>query len=228
MTGRPQQLAFDLDFRAALGWEDFLVSPVNAAAVGAIEQWQGWSQQAQAIAGPAGSGKSHLVEVWRSLAGAVRLEAAGLDESAVHAATAAGAVAVEDIDRGIGEERVLFHLFNLAREGRLSLLVTTRALPGEIEIGLPDLRSRLRAMALTRIEPPDEALLRALIVKLMADRQQEIAPQVIEYVLKRMERSTDTARRFVRALDRRALGLRRNLTIPLAREVLDALARGED
>lgn len=224
MTTRPRQLAFDLVFRAARGREDFLVSRVNEAAVDAIDRWRSWHQQTQAIAGPAGSGKTHLVEVWRTMTGAARVRAGDLSEDTVGEATAAGAVAVEDLDRGIGDERVLFHLFNLAREGRLSLLLTTQALPGEIEISLPDLRSRLRAVPLTRIEPPDEALLRALLVKLMADRQLEISPKVIEYVVKRMERSADMARRFVRELDRHALAARRDLTIPLAREVLDGLA----
>lgn len=223
MVARPRQLAFDLDFRAALGREDFLVSPVNAAAVATIEDWQRWPQRAHAVAGPPGSGKSHLVEVWRTLSEAIRLDAGALCEAHVGQATETGAVAVEDIDRGIGEQRVLFHLFNLAREGRLALLVTTHALPGEIEIALPDLRSRLRAMALTRIEPPDEGLLRALLVKLMADRQLEVAPRVIEYVIPRMERSADAARRFVREVDRQALAARREVTVPLAREVLDAI-----
>lgn len=221
---RPRQLAFDLDYRAAVGREDFLVSPVNAAAVDAIDGWSGWPQRALAIAGPAGSGKTHLVEVWRGISGAIRVSGAEVDEGLVRRSEAAGAVAVEDIDRGIGEERVLFHLLNLAREARTCVLVTARALPGEIEIALPDLRSRLRAMALCRIEPPDEALLRALLVKLMADRQQMMDPKVVEYVMKRMERSADAARRFVRALDRHALAERRELTIPLAREVLDGLA----
>ncbi len=223
MTPRPRQLAFDLDFRAALGREDFLVSPVNAAAVATIDDWERWPQRAHAIAGPAGSGKSHLVEVWRSVSRALRVDAAALAENDVQAATEAGAIAVEDIDRGVGDERILFHLFNVAREGRLALLITTRARPGEIEITLPDLRSRLRAVALTQIEPPDEGLLRALLVKLMADRQLEVAPKVIEYVVPRMERSADAARRFVRELDRQALAARRLVTVHLAREVLDAL-----
>lgn len=228
MVAHPRQLAFDLHFRAALGREDFLVSPVNAAAVDTVDRWQQWPQRAHAIAGPAGSGKSHLVEVWRSLSGAVRFPALALQESAVAVATAAGAVAVEDVDRGIADERALFHLFNLAREGRLSLLITTRALPGELDIALPDLRSRLRAVALTLIDPPDEALLRALLVKLMADRQLAIAPKVVEYVVRRMERSADAARQFVRALDQHALAARRDVTIHLAREVLDAQANNAD
>ena len=157
MTERPRQLAFDLDFRAALGREDFLVGPSNSAAVEAVEARECWPQRTLGLVGQAGSGKSHLVEVWRRASRAVRLAGAELTEEAVAAGEAAGAVAIEDIDRGIGDEQSLFHLFNLAREGRLALLVTSRALPGEMEIALPDLRSRLRAMALARIEPLTKA-----------------------------------------------------------------------
>ena len=222
MTGQPRQLALDLDYRAALGREDFLVSQVNAAAVEALDSWPRWSQQALAIAGPAGAGKSHLVEVWRSASGGGRVAAADLSEADMASAAQSQALAVEDVDRGIGDERVLFHLLNLARETRLSLLLTTRALPGGIEITLPDLRSRLRGMALVRIEPPDEPLLRALLVKLFADRQQIVPLNVIEYVIPRIERSAEAARRFVKALDQRALEKRREITRPLAREVLDS------
>ena len=178
-SSAPQQLAFDLVYRAALGRDDFLVGPANSAAVDAIDGWQAWSQNALAISGPAGAGKTHLVEVWRSGSSALRVPAAELEEPIVQRAVAAGALAVENIDLGIADEQTLFHLFNLARERRLSLLVTSRALPGELDVRLPDLRSRLRAMALVRIEPPDAALLRALLVKLLADRQQSVVPGVM-------------------------------------------------
>lgn len=227
MSARPQQLAFDLVFRAALGREDFLVGDANQAAVAAIDAWHSWPQRAMAIAGPAGAGKSHLVEVWRAASGALRTTGAALSEATVSEAATSGAIAVEDIDRGIEDQRVLFHLFNLAREGRLSLLVTSRVLPGELDVALPDLRSRLRAMALARIEPPDESLLRALLVKQLADRQLSVEPDVIGYVMQRMERSADAARRFVAALDRQALATRRSLSKRLAGEVLDGLAEAE-
>jgi len=224
MTPRPRQLALDLDYRPALDREDFLVSPANAAAVEAVDVWPHWAQGSLAICGDAGVGKTHLVEVWRSRSGGCRVAADELAEATLTRASDVGATAIEDIDRGIGDERILFHLFNLAREGRLTLLSTSRGLPGELAIVLPDLRSRMRAMALVRIEAPDEALLRALLVKLLADRQQAVAPAVIEYVIKRMERSAEAAIRFVKALDQRALETRRRLTARLAREVLDGLA----
>lgn len=223
MTERPRQLAFELHFRAALGAEDFLVSPANAAAVDAVEGWQNWTQRTLALVGSAGSGKSHLVEVWRASTEAPRLAAADLDDAVIGLATHAGGIAVEDIDRGLSHERVLFHLCNLAREGRIAMLLTSRALPSELEIALPDLRSRLRAMAFVRIEPPDEMLLRALLVKLLADRQQTVNPRVIEYVMRRMERSADAARQLARMLDQQALARRSDLTLRVAREVLDIL-----
>jgi chromosomal replication initiation ATPase DnaA len=228
MSERPRQLAFDLDFRAALGREDFLVGPSNAAAVEAVEAWEVWPQCTLGLVGPAGCGKSHLVEVWRGASRGGRLAGSDLAEGMVETAEAAGAIAIEDIDRGIGNERVLFHLFNLAREGKLALLVTSQALPGEMEIALPDLRSRLRAMPLARIEPPDQGLLRALLVKLLADRQQSVSPRVIEYVMRRMERSADAAQQFVRMIDRTALAKRSDLTLGVAREVLDILGRPGD
>ncbi|MGE0629018.1 MAG: hypothetical protein AB7O43_14435, partial [Hyphomicrobiaceae bacterium] len=156
MTGRPRQLALELPHRATMEREDFLVSSANQAAVEALDHWCEWPNCVLAIVGPAGAGKSHLVEVWRAQTGGARISGADLGEDTVGLASSSGALAVEDIDRAIADERILFHLINLARETRLSLPLTSRLAPGEITSSLPDLRSRLRAMAFVRIEAPDE------------------------------------------------------------------------
>jgi chromosomal replication initiation ATPase DnaA len=223
MTAKPEQLVFDLPHRAAEGAEDFLVSASNEAAVAAIDAWPAWLQRAFAVVGPAGSGKSHLVSVWRKRAGGACLQAAELSEASVERAASDRALAIEDVDRGVGDERILFHLLNLARETRLHLLLTARSAPGEMEIGLDDLRSRLRALPLVRIEPPDEALLRALLVKLFADRQLTVEPHVVAYLALHMERSADAARRIVAEMDRLALKMHRRPTRALAAEALHAL-----
>lgn len=212
-----------------MGREDFFVSGSNAAAIEMIDGWPQWPHHALAIVGPAGAGKSHLVEVWRGRAGGAVVAAAGLTEAVVSAAEAAGALAVEDVDRGIADERILFHLFNLARETRLSLLLTMRVAPGDIEIALPDLRSRLRATAFTSIERPDEALLKALLIKLFADRQLRVTPKLVDYIALHMERSAEGAARAVAEIDRLSLETKRNVGHRIAREALDRLAaqRGE-
>jgi len=134
----------------------------------------------------------------------------------------AGALLIENV-QNITDEAALFHLLNLVREQRLQILLTTDTVPGELAITLPDLRSRLKALPLATIEPPDDALLRAVLVKLFADRQLSVEPQLLDYVLVRMERSMLAAERFVAEADRRALVLQRRVTRSIAAITLDAL-----
>lgn len=220
MARGPQQLTLDLPHRSATGAEDFLVSGSNEAAVAAIDAWPQWREPALALVGPAGAGKSHLVAVWAARSGARGVEARLLDERAIAAAIEIGALAIEDADRGIGDERVFFHILNLARETRVQVLITTRAAPGEIAIGLPDLRSRMRALPVVRISAPDEPLLRGLLVKLFSDRQLEVPPHVVEHVARHMERSTEAAARIVDEIDRMSLAAKRPVTRALAGEAM--------
>ena len=222
MTTTPEQLVFELPHRAAMGLEDFLVSESNAAAVALVDRWPDWPIGAAVLAGPRGSGKTHLANVWLKRAGAAPFEASALSREAVPSMASAGALLIENV-QNITDEAALFHLLNLVREQRLQILLTTDTVPGELAITLPDLRSRLKALPLATIEPPDDALLRAVLVKLFADRQLSVEPQLLDYVLVRMERSMLAAERFVAEADRRALVLQRRVTRSIAAITLDAL-----
>jgi chromosomal replication initiation ATPase DnaA len=136
-------------------------------------------------------------------------------------------VAVEDIDDGRLDEHAAFHLLNLARERGFDVLLTGRTPPGSWDVALPDLRSRLRSAALVPIEEPDEALLRAVLVKLFGDRQLAIGPELIDYIMPRMERSMAAAAAVVEALDKAALAERKGVTRHLAAKVLGQ-GRGRD
>lgn len=219
----PRQLVLDLPHRPALGEEDFLVSGSNAAAVALIDRWPDWPLSSAMVTGPRGAGKSHLAHVWRLRSGGPVISAQAIAEEAIETLRSAGALVVEDLDRGIAEERTLFHLLNLAREHKHSLLLTSLRPAGELEVALPDLRSRLRALPVVAIESADEALLKAVLVKLFADRQIAVEPQVIDYIAVRMERSTAAAGAIVAEIDRRALALHRKVTRPLAAEALAAM-----
>jgi chromosomal replication initiation ATPase DnaA len=214
------QLVLDLAHRPALGAEDFLISRSNRAAADIVDAWPAWPQASVVVVGPARSGKTHLANVWRLKSGAARLEARALCEADVAAAGLATAVLVEDLHQGIGDERALFHLLNLVREHKLSMLLTSRVLAGELEVALPDLRSRLRALPLVNIEPPDEALLRGVLVKHFMDRQLAVEPHVIGYLALHMERSMEAAATLVAEIDRAALAAHRKVTRALAAEIL--------
>lgn len=228
MTASPRQLVFDLAHRQALGAEDFLVSSSNRAAVELIDRWPAWPHPAAIVAGPQGSGKSHLANVWRLRSGAGALAAAALQDAAVAALADGASLVVEDIDRGIADEQALFHLLNRARESRLAVLITSRTPPGEQAFRIPDLRSRLRALPLVELAPPDEGLLKAVLVKLFDDRQLVVEPQVIDYLSLRMERSMAAASRLVAAIDRQALATHRKVTRPLAAQVLAGLGEAHE
>jgi len=218
MTGASRQLLLDLAQRPALGAEDFLVSASNQAAADMIDRWPDWPLASIMVVAPARAGKTHLANVWRLKSGASRLEAAALCEEDV--ARANGALLVEDLHSGIGNERALFHLLNLVREHRLSMLLTSRVPPGELDVRLPDLRSRLRALPLVGIDRPDEGLLKAVLVKHFSDRQLAVEPHVINHLALHMEQSMAAAADLVAEIDRLAMASHRKVTRALAAEAL--------
>jgi chromosomal replication initiation ATPase DnaA len=218
MKAAPDQLVFDLPQRPALGVQDFLISPANRAAAAMIDRWPRWSDHAVLMLAPARAGKTHLANVWRLKSGAAALSGAQLSEADV--ARAGGAILVEDLHEGIGSERALFHLLNLAHERGGSMLLTSRVAPGALSVALPDLRSRLRALPLIEIAPPDPALLRAVLVKHFADRQLSVEPHVVAHLALHMDQSMAAAAAIVAALDRAAMATRRRITRSLAGEIL--------
>ncbi len=215
------QLALDFEHREALGADDFLVAAPNRAAVLWLDRWPDWPAPALAIHGPPGCGKTHLAHVWQARSGARMLrprDVAGGAPSDLLGAS--GSAVVEGADGGGFDEAALFHLYNAAAERGGHLLLTGRTAPARWPLALADLRSRLRAAPAVAVEKPDDALIGALIAKLFADRQLRVGDDVIGFLVARMERSFDAARAIVGDLDRMALAGRRNITVPLARQVL--------
>jgi len=195
-------------------------SPTNAGAVRALDAWPDWPGHVLALIGPEGSGKSHLASIWADHAGARFLAARALDDERLPAALATGALVVEDLKENGFDERALFHLINLAREDDAFVLITARVPPSAFEIELRDLRSRLRAVPVVTLAPPDDLLFRALIVKFCADRQMAVDESLVGYLASRIERSYAAARRAVELLDSEALRLGRPVTRSLAAELL--------
>ena len=218
MRAAPDQLVFDLPQRPALGVQDFLISTANQAAAAMIDRWPHWSDHAVLMLAPARAGKTHLANVWRLKSGAAALRGAQLSEADV--ARAGGTILVEDLHEGIGSERALFHLLNLARERGGSMLLTSRVAPGALSVALPDLRSRLRALPVIEIAPPDPALLRAVLVKHFADRQLSVEPHVVAHLALHMDQSMAAAAAIVAALDHAAMATHRRITRSLAGEIL--------
>jgi len=215
----PMQLALALDHAESHAREDFLEGPSNAAALSLIERWPDWPSRTVLLRGPEGSGKTHLAAIWARQAGARILSPRMLDSAEVPIALATGALVLDNLAEDSFDEAALFHLLNLAREERAYVLITARTAPNGWRIGTADLASRLRALPVVALNAPDDALLRAVIVKLFADRQLAVDESLVGFLLNRIERSFAAAREAVRVLDAEALRLKRPVTRALAGEL---------
>ena len=215
----PRQLALALPHAESFAREDFLVGEANYSALATIERWPDWPGRALLLIGPEGAGKSHLAGIWAELAGARRIGARALGEADLLAELATGALVVEDAQMPF-DERALFHLLNLMREEEGFVLITARDAPAGWNVLLPDLASRLRAIPSVTLAAPDDALLRAVLVKLFGDRQLAVDESLISYVATRIERSFAAAQAAVARLDSEAMQRQRALTRALAAEIL--------
>jgi chromosomal replication initiation ATPase DnaA len=222
MREPPRQLAFDLPLDPRFGAEDFLVSPSNEQAYGMIESWPEWPDTILLLVGPRGSGKSHLASIWATNAHAWTVDAIAISHDKVPHLVSNGALAIEDMDRGERDEAALFHLLNLAREKKASLLITCETPPDRWSLKTPDLLSRLRLAPSVALDAPDDALLKAVLVKLFVDRQLVVDTSVVDYIALRIERSLAKASEIVALLDREALSRGRRVSRAIAAEILGA------
>lgn len=209
------QLALPLDQKPAYGREDFLTADCNREALAWIEAWPDWPGPLAVLAGPEGSGKTHLVHIWRRRSGAGIVDVRNLDLDSI----AGAPLAVEEIDEAPDDAQLL-HALNRVTEAGGDVLATARVAPGFWRGRLPDLVSRLRAAPTFEIGRPDDDLLTSVLLKLFRDRQIEPPDETIAYLLRHMERSLEAARETVGRADELALAEKRPVTIPLLRRVL--------
>ncbi len=224
-TDPPRQLPLDLGHDTAYSRDDLIVSAANAEAVSLVDRWPDWPAPVVVLAGPAGSGKTHLASIWRARTAALAVDPRRIGEGV--ADLGARPAVIDDIDAAPVDEQGLFHLINTVRSGGTHLLLTARRFPAAWGVALPDLASRLKAAATVEIHEPDDLLLAGIITKLFADRQIQVEPHVVQYLVRRIERSLATAMRVVQRLDRLAPERKMPITRALAAETVSALDEGQ-
>ncbi|PIE16110.1 MAG: chromosomal replication initiator DnaA [Rhodobacterales bacterium] len=218
-----QQLTFDLPGKPAHGREDYFISPGNALAVEMLEGWPNWPAQKMVLVGARAAGKTHLAQVWATDIGASVTPATRLDQADIPRLAQAPAVIedVPEIARNTAAQNALFHLHNLMQAGGIPLLLTADCPPAHWHLSLADLQSRMAATGVITLPDPDDALLAAVLQKLFADRQIQVPPSTISYLLKRMDRSFAAASDLVDRLDQAALSRGGPISRKLAALVLD-------
>jgi chromosomal replication initiation ATPase DnaA len=202
---------------------DFRQAPSNAEAVTWLARTGDWPNGRLALWGVAGCGKTHLLHIWADRTGAAIWSGPdlhGLPELPPHG------IALDDAD-GATDEPALLHLMNAASEAALPLLLASRSAPARWAVKLPDLVSRLRAITAVQIGDPDDALLRALLPRLLADRLIRLPDPVLNWLLNRLPRTAAALGEAVARLDAASLEQHRDITLPMVRLVLADLLTAE-
>lgn len=204
--------------------EGFVAAPSNAGGLALVESWPDWSVNAAAICGPKGSGKSHLAEIWRRRAQAVWVSAQDLSAAQLPE----GPAIIDDADSMSGDGACavgFFHALECARRAN-PLLLTGSAPPSQWPCALPDLKSRLAALAFVEIGVPDDALLAGIARNLFAERQLAVPEAVVRGILASIERSTAALIAFVEDADAVSLAENRPISLAVVRELLARRDKG--
>ncbi len=214
-----EQLTFEWPMGVALGAADFFVSAANAQAYVMLQAPANWPERKLIVTGSKGAGKSHLARVFTAQMEAVHLIATALPDALPDAGIN---VVVEDMDQlPSAANEFMFHLHNHLRNTGGHLLMTARTPPSRWLLTLPDLASRMQATTMIAIDDPDDALLSALIMKLLADRQIMPPSSLVSYLVPRIERSYAAAAQVVARLDAASMAQGRPLNRALAAGLLD-------
>jgi hypothetical protein len=193
------QIALPLGWPADERQEDFIVGESNARAVRHLEHWGTWPVMATVLTGPRKSGRSLLGRLF------VRKS---------------GGRMIDDADRRPEEE--LFHAWNAAQETHKPLLIVADQAPPAWKVRLPDLRTRLSATPIVGLGDPDDQVAASLIEKLLLQRNLQVPPGLVQWLMPRVERSHIGIIRAVDALDEAALARRTRLSVKLARDTFGA------
>ncbi|CAN5302589.1 DnaA regulatory inactivator HdaA [soil metagenome] len=215
------QLRLPLQRDVPAGAAEFVRSACNDATVAVLDRWPDGAGQAvgrvMAICGPAGCGKSHLAAIWAERVGAVALN--GAEAALADPMDLEGRPILLDIAQDADDE-TLFHLINLAQADGGALLLVSRPSPRAWSVDVPDLRSRLDAVRVLAMLEPDDAVLAAILRSRFAEHSIAPGQDVIDYLVRRIDRSAEAAAAIVSRLD----ALHRPVTRALAREALEGMA----
>ena len=227
MKNRPnleEQLTIEMPQKNFFGREDFMETKSNLEALSFIDEFIKNNQRIGLLVGPPGSGKSHLIKIFMNsietrLSKIITLPSNNLfNEFEKNEFTI-----IEDIHNiniKFSEEDLL-HAINISKETKRSLIMTSRIPISRFEIRLTDLRSRLESISVAIIEEPDDELMKSIILKMLRDRQLMVNPAIIEFLMKRLERTYLEINRTINLIDKHALEKGKKVSISLIREILN-------
>ena len=213
------QLLLDFDYKQNFKEDDFYVSKSNYHTYEIINKWPKWEKNFLNIIGEKYSGKTHLVNIFLKKFKGIKIESNLLDNKKLDEIKIYQNIVLEDLDVNI-DEKILYTLFNIIDHDNKFLIITSSKLITEIRFQLEDLRSRTKNCLLSNIEKPDDELMFALILKNLSDRQITIDKKLIDFIIKRVDRSYGKIFQFIYKIDKISLKKKKSIDFKIINEAL--------
>ena len=214
------QLLFDFDQKQNFTDDDFYVSKSNYYTFELINKWPKWEKNFLNINGDKYSGKTHLVNIFLNKFNGIKVVSKSLNSENLKDVKVHQNIILEDLDNTI-DEKLLYTLFNIVDQDNKFLLITSTKPISEIEFDLEDLRSRTKNCLLAKIEKPDDELMFALILKNLSDRQITLDKKLIDFIIKRVERSYGKIFEFIYKIDKISLQKKKSIDFKIINEALE-------
>ena len=214
------QLLLDFNYEQNFKDDDFYVGKSNYYAFEIINKWPKWEKNILNISGEKFSGKTHLVNIFLKKFNGIKIESNLLNNEDLKTIKSFQCIVLEDLTLEI-DENLIYTLFNIIDQDNKFLIVTSNKPIVEIDFKLQDLRSRTKNCLLAKIENPDDELMFAIILKNLSDRQITLDKKLIDYIIKRIDRSYSKIFEFIYKIDEISLKKKKSIDFKIINEALE-------
>jgi chromosomal replication initiation ATPase DnaA len=213
------QLLLDFDYKQNFRDDDFYVGKSNYYAFEFINKWPKWEKNFLNISGERHSGKSHLIDIFLKKFKGIKIKSNLFNDENFKEIKAYQNIILEDLNLNVNE-KLIYTLFNIIDQDNKFLIITSTIPIGEIKFKLNDLRSRTKNCLLAKIEIPDDELMFALILKNLSDRQITLDIKLIDFIIKRVDRSYGNIFDFIYKIDKMSLKKKKSIDFKIINEAL--------
>ena len=214
------QLLLDFDYEQNFKYDDFYVGKSNFYPFELINNWPKWEKNFLNISGEKFSGKTHLTNIFLKKFNGIRIESSMLNNENLKGIKPYQNIILEDLNLDVNED-LIYTLFNIVDQDSKFLIITSSEPITEIDFKLKDLKSRTKNCLLAKIENPDDELMFALILKNLSDRQITLDKKLIDFIIKRVERSYDKIFEFIYKIDEISLKKKKSIDFKIINEALE-------
>jgi len=213
------QLLLNFNYKQNFNYDDFYVSKSNFYAFEILEKWPKWEKNILNVHGEKFSGKSHLANIFCKKKNSKKIDEKQLNDEILKELKLFEIIVLDNFEN-MTEERIIYALFNLIDNDNKYLLINSLSPINEIKFKLNDLNSRSKNCLFAKIDSPDDDLMFAIILKNLSDRQITIDKKLIDFIIKRIDRSYGKIAEFIYKIDELSLKKKKPIDFKIIKEIL--------